>query len=264
MINENQKQEEAYWNRKENCAGYEENNFSIFTDKMAREYVFDLLDEILCDLNYVIGDLGCGPEHILPYLSPLCKKIIKIDYARNMLKEAQERNPKLTNIVYEWDDLRDLSRWYNKFDIAIATNSILPHSIVEADQMVKEIFKSLKKNGTFVAVMPSIETSNWLARLQFDSYIKEGFPEAAAIKKIHLEFQKKAFDGVLGFMRDGPDNMVQKYFYQDELRYIFKKSGFEILSLEKLCYSWEHCRKYDFGYFPEEENIYDWLIIARK
>lgn len=264
MITGNKEIERAYWNQGKNNEQYEENNFTVWTDRMAREKIIGHLDKILCDSTYIVADLGCGPGHILPYLSPLCGTVMKIDYAEEMLKVAESRNTDLTNIVYKHDDMRDLQRWYDTFDIAIATNSILPNSIDDADQMVIEIFKSLKEGGVCVAVMPSIETSNWLARLQYKSHREDGFSEEDAKRKIYLEFKKKAFDGLFGFMRDGPENLVQKYFYHDDIEDMFDEAGFRILSMEKLRYSWDHSNKYGYGYFPGKKEIYDWLVIAEK
>lgn len=258
-------EQNEYWNKEENTVNYEKNNFSIFDDKKAKKYILLRLDKILRNPDFIVGDLGCGPGHILPFISERCKEVIKIDYAANMLKEAERRNSQLTNVIYQHGDMRNLERWYGKFDVVAATNSILPGSISEADKMVGEIYMSLKNGGEFVAVMASIETSNYLARLKFERYRNEGLSETAAIKKIKGEYQKdRKFDGILGFMRDGPDNLVQKYFYRDEIKLIFKKIGFRIKSIGKLCYSWKHCKMYNYDYFPGTDEIYDWLVIAKK
>lgn len=251
-------QQREYWNKEANTRHYEKNNFSIFSDPQAKKFILERLDNVLYDRGFIVADLGCGPGHILPYLSGKCKEVIKIDYAENMLKEAQRRNQNLTNITYSQGDMREMNKWYGKFDVAIATNSILPGSITEADQMMSEIHKSLKEGGAFVAVMPSIETSNYLARLKFDRYISQGISEKESIEKLRKEYEEeRKFDGLLGFMRDGPDNLVQKYFYRDELDLMLKKTGFKNKRIEKLCYSWEHCKENNYDYFPGEAEIYD-------
>lgn len=259
------REQNEYWNRKENTVHYEQNNFSIFNDKKAREYILLRLDKILCNADFIVGDLGCGPGHILPFLSPRCKEVVKIDYAINMLAEAQRRNSHLINIVYRQGDMRQLAKWYGKFDVVVATNSILPGSISEADRMIAEIYRSLKDDGVFMAVMASIETSNYLARLKFDRYIKQGLSEIAVRRKIKKEYlADRKFDGILGFMRDSPGNLVQKYFYRDEIKLIFNKAGFKIKTIGKLRYSWDHCKKYNYDYFPGADEIYDWMVIANK
>lgn len=65
-------------------------------------------------------------------------------------------------------------------------------------------------------------------------------------------------------MKDGEGSPVQKYFYRDEIKYLFKKTGLKIKTIEKLCYSWEHCRKHNYDYFPGEAELYDWLVVAKK
>ncbi|MFA6097411.1 MAG: methyltransferase domain-containing protein [Candidatus Paceibacterota bacterium] len=258
-------EQREYWNRNENTEEYEKNNFSIFSDTKARRHILSRLDMVLKDPHSIVADLGCGPGHILPYLSERCSVVVKIDYAENMLKEAQKRNSNLTNIVYRVGDMRKLNEWYGKFDVVVATNSILPGSILEADAMIKEIYRSLKDGGEFVAVMASIETSNYLARLQFERLIGEGLSEAEAVEKIRKEYEEvKKFDGIFGFMRDGPDNLVQKYFYRDEIMFMMRKAGFKLKSIGKVRYSWEHCRKYGYDYFPDHDEIYDWLVMAIK
>ena len=265
MVIDTVNKQNEYWNKKENTENYEKNNFSIFDDEKAKRHILLRLDKILLDPNFIIGDLGCGPGHILPYLSKKCKEVVKIDYAVNMLREAQKRNSQLMNIIYRHGDMRKLNKWYGAFDVVVATNSILPGSISEADKMIVEIYKSLKNGGKFVAVMASIETSNYLARLKFERLIGEGLSEVAAIKKISKEYrEEKKFDGVFGFMRDGPDNLIQKYFYRDELKLMFKKAGFKIVSIGKVRYSWGHCQKYNYDYFPGYDEIYDWIVVAEK
>lgn len=254
-----------YWNDEKNTVDYEKNNFSIFEDPKARKFILERLDKVLHDPSFIVSDLGCGPGHILPYLSGKCKEVIKIDYAENMLKEAHRRNKNLKNITYSWGDMRNMKKWYDSFDVAISTNSILPGSITEAEQMTAEIYKSLKEDGIFFAVMPSIETSNYLARLRFDRMRQEGLSEKEAIEKIKGKYEKEnKFDGLFGFMKDGEDSPVQKYFYRDEIEYLFKKIGLKIKTIEKLCYGWEHCKKHNYDYFPGEAEIYDWLVIAEK
>jgi len=178
-----------YWNDERNTSGYEENNFSIFDDEIAKTFILKRLDRILHSPDFVVADLGCGPGHILKYLSGKCKEVVKIDFAENMLREAQRRNRDLANIVYRWGDMRNLGEWHGKFDIVIATNSILAGSITESEEMTLEIYKSLRSGGVLVAVMPSVEACNYLARLKFDRCRSQGMSETETIEMIREEFE---------------------------------------------------------------------------
>lgn len=254
-----------YWNSAKNTVEYEQNNFSIFDDPKAKPFLLNCMDTVLRNPDSTIADLGCGPGHILQYLSQKCREVVKIDYAENMLREAQKRNPQLTNITYRVGDLRNLGVWHGMFDTIIATNCILPGSVTEAENITREIFKSLKHGGSLVAVMPSMETCIYLARLKLRQLMNTGFSEENAMKKIRTEFeQKKKFDGLFGFMRDDEHNLVQKYFYADEIEFMLKNAGFTIKTIEKVRYTWEHCKKYGYGYFPNEPEIYDWYVLAEK
>ncbi len=254
-----------YWNSTENTERYELNNFSIFDDPKAKAFLLRRMDIVLYDRDSVIADLGCGPGHILPYLSQKAREVIVIDYAENMLCEAQKRNPTLTNITYRVGDLRNLVPWYGTFDTIIATNCILPCSVTEAETITQEIFKSLKCGGALIAVMPSMETCIYLARLKLKQFMRAGVVEESAMEKIRKEFeQKKKFDGLFGFMRDDEHNLLQKYFYADEIELMLGNAGFTIKTIEKVRYTWEHCRKYGYGYFPNVPEIYDWYVLAEK
>lgn len=253
-----------YWNEERNTRYYEKNNFSIFDDPKARLFILGRLDGILTSPDFIVADLGCGPGHILAYLSGKCRGVVKIDYAENMLAEARRRNPDLKNITYVWGDMRDLRSWAGRFNVVIATNSILAGSITKSEMMTREIYSCLVAGGLLVAVMPSAETLNYLARLKYARLTAQGVTEAEAVAKVREEFGRHEFDGLFGFYRDDDGTLRQKYFYRDEIKLVFKKSGFRIRTISKLRYGWKHCRKYNYDYFPGEDGIYDWFAIAEK
>lgn len=184
-----------------------------------------------------------------------------------MLDMAAGMNDKLPNVEYAVGDMRYLSKWYGKFDVAISVNSVLPDSIKEVHIMLTEIHKTLKKNGKFVTIMASADGSCvYPALLKLRKFMQDGISEDDAIDKIEKEFFEGHKFHFLGFTKDDPKQpIMQKYFYPFEIPIRLRDAGFgKILRLEKVLYSWEHCRKYGYGYFPEEERIWDWFVVAKK
>ena len=135
---------------------YDNEVFSVFADKSAENPIFDYLIQKQNELT--VADIGCGPGNFLPFLSQQFKQVIALDYSDTLLQKAKENNAQLTNIEYKSEDMQDLSSIYNKLDIAISVNSILPETIGEVDKMISEIYRSIKPGGEFIGILPAADT----------------------------------------------------------------------------------------------------------
>jgi len=57
---------------------------------------------------------------------------------------------------------------------------------------------------------------------------------------------------------------IQRFIHNDEIDHMFKKVGLKINKKEKLKYPWNLTKKFDYGYFPNEDEIWDWFVVAEK
>lgn len=236
--------------------------FSVFDDTKAENPIFEYLRNKPKKL--IVGDLGCGPGFFLPFLSKHFKRITAIDFSSRLLREAQRRCHKLKNIEYAILDMKNLNSFYNEFNIAISVNSILPETVQDTKKIIKEIYKTIKKGGEFVGILPSADVVIYLALLECNKLISKGVSERKATEGIRKIFEKDRAFNILGFQRDAINQPIQKYFFPFEIKWRFKEAGFKSVELQKVYYSWEYCKNYYYGYFPGYERIWDWFVVAKK
>ena len=131
------------------------------------------------------------------------------------------------------------------------------------DIIIAEIFRILKQDGLFIGVLPAFDTVIYLYFLQYEALRKNGVTHKKATEAIEEEMKRHNFHP-LGFYSNYPEFPSQKYFYPTEIQYLFSKTGFVKIYLEKLEYSWEYCRDHFYGYFPDAPKIWDWFVVAHK
>lgn len=249
----------AFWRE---ITEYDAQVFSVFADNDADNPIFEYLDGK--PQNLTVADLGCGSGNFLPFLSKRFEKVIAGDYSDALLGQAEEANARLTNVEYKNIDLRDLKPLYEKLDIAVSVNSVLPETVTEVDKMFGEIYKSIKPGGEFVAVLPAAEAAIHLATLENQKLLDEGLEESEATKRIEKTFQGDRQFSILGFQRDNETSPRQKYHFGFEIPWRLEKAGFKSVELKKVYYSWNYTKDHDYGYFPGRERIWDWFVVAKK
>jgi len=57
---------------------------------------------------------------------------------------------------------------------------------------------------------------------------------------------------------------IQRFFRENDIKSLFAKFGLNIIEYKKLYYPWDLAEKFGYGYFPREENIWDWFVVAEK
>lgn len=122
-------------------------NSSLYQDKHAFvwKYGENLLEILNPQPNEIILDLGCGTGQLTTKIAEYGAKVIGIDSASEMIKKAQENYPQ---IEFKVADAR-------KFELsqsvdAVFSNAAL-HWIIEADDVINSINKSLNTGGKFIA-----------------------------------------------------------------------------------------------------------------
>jgi hypothetical protein len=143
-------------------------------------------------------------------------------------------------------DLRNLSALRRTADLVLAINSISPPRAAEASRMFSEVAKTLKSGGVLMAVLPSLESFQYL----LDLARRRGTPlhEAGRID-------------ARGMFHESGE--AQKFFTADEIRALLRVNGLRVLSLAPVRYPWAIMARFGWGNFPARPRLWDWHVVAR-
>jgi SAM-dependent methyltransferase len=150
-----------------------------------------------------VADLGCGTGPLLPYLTGHFDKVIAVDFAPAMLKLAAERLDReafarvtvLERPMHELDDLAA------HLDVAIAINSLVMPDVRLIDRTLRAIRASLKPAGTFLGIVPSIDTISYHLMLLLDQGIEQGLEPKEAERLAALRAERRHYDFAFGAFR---------------------------------------------------------------
>jgi len=273
------------------CYYYDESVLSPFSDVVDNP-IFDRIAELVVELgkDNVVADFGCGTGKLVEILSKEFNKVYGIDHSENMLRMAIKRCAS-PNVEYKNMEMMDLSKLYKKIDIAFSINSILPRNPDDTPEMIKEIYKTLKPGGRFIAILPSFDAVLHLKKLWSEDCFnklerkreakrRNNFPYSIANwfkkeknkweakRKTYSEFRERKLNETK-HLYAGDFGIVQRFIHEEEIQGLLGKAGFKkILYKAKVKYPWKLCEKYNYGYFPisdeENEEIWDWFVVAKK
>ncbi|MDY6902947.1 MAG: class I SAM-dependent methyltransferase [Cyanobacteriota bacterium] len=122
-------------------------NSSLYQDKheFVWKYGENLLEILDPQPNEIILDLGCGTGQLTAKIAESGAEVIGIDGASEMIEKAQQNYPQLKFKVADARNF-ELSQSVD----AIFSNAAL-HWVLEADEVIDSINKSLKIGGRFIA-----------------------------------------------------------------------------------------------------------------
>jgi len=269
------------------CYYYDESVLSPLSEEVVNP-IFDCIDKIdKLGEDYVVADFGCGTGRLVEILSKKkFKKVYGIDHSENMLRMARTRCAS-HKVEYKNMHMTNLSEMYGKIDIAFSINSILPRNPDNTLKMIQEIYKTLKPSGIFIAILPSFDTILYLKKLWSEDYfnklerkreakLQSNFPYSIvnwfrkekniweAELKAYFKCRKRKLNKTKQLYA-GDFGIVQHFIHENEIQFLLGKAGFEkILDKAKVKYPWKLCKKYNYGYFPEKDEIWDWFVVAKK
>lgn len=213
-----------------------------------------LFDE-LKKLSGSIVDLGCGIGEIIPFLTKNFKEVHAWDYSTKMIKKAMEKNSNLENVSFKVKDFLNINE-KELFDVGLSINSLIDPNPVKINQMIKKFYNLLKKNGTLICVLPSIESYLYQEMIaQEKKLVKENILNENDFEHNEIDFLKGTI--ILGEEK-------QKAFYRFEIIYRFEKAGFKNIELSKVRYHWKDWFEAGQRYFPNEKEPWDWCIKCNK
>lgn len=134
------------------CTGYDEQKFNTSKDTIV------FLVNIPWKANYTVLDLGCGIGRTAKFVAPNVKKYVGVDYSKNMIVVAKERNKQLVNAEFYVNDGSTLEILEsNLFDIAYCELVFLHVKKSVTMSYVNEVHRVLKPSGIFYAQLPKLE-----------------------------------------------------------------------------------------------------------
>ena len=211
------------WSRQ--AARYEE----LFLDPYGPDVVNPLwqaLAEIPAAGRKTAADLGCGTGTLLPHLAEQFESVIALDFAPGMLKHARERlrGRSLARVTFLERAMHELDDLAGALDVAVAVNSLVMPDVRMIDQTLTAIRRSLKPDGVFLGIVPSIDAIYYHMMLLIDQSLDQGFPLVEAEKFAALHVERRHYDFAYGrFQYEG---LRQKFWLPFEVEYRLKKAGF--------------------------------------
>jgi SAM-dependent methyltransferase len=206
----------------------------------------------------IVADLGCGIGPLLPLLAKHYRTVYAVDFAKGMLKRAQETAAGRENVAFIHTNLTELAL-PEAVDVAVAVNSLVMPDVRDLDRTLERIRAALKPGGVFLGIVPGMDAVHYYTMLLLDRALASGKPLDAARKNAAHLADHAHFDCDFGqFCYDG----LEQHFWQPfEVRYRFRRAGFSVRRLRKLHLSWrQFSAAGDLKHYPAP---WDWLFFAR-
>ncbi len=248
-----------YWNRV--ALSYDHEIFDVYQSNKGRKLQRYLKKHV--NKNGLAIDFGCGIGKAFSFLSPSFKNVIGIDISQNCIhtsKEVVAANG-YKNIQLKRMDLANPRLNLPACDFAVCVNVAILPDIKKNQAIIKNIAKTLKKNGTGIFVIPSFESSIFATQRMIDWYAKDGVSanEISNSDFTHIPSDKRSL--VQGLVRI--DSEPTKHYLHAEILALFSSFGLSVTKIEKLEYDWTT----EFAAPPawmNEPFPWDWMVECKK
>jgi SAM-dependent methyltransferase len=205
-------------------------------------------------------EFGCGTGELLPLLSFRFRHVTAIDFSQAMLAEARKKVVR-SNVEFLRQDLRDLSTFRERFDVAVVVNAVLAPDPRDVNRILDGIFASLRPGGRLLGVFPAMEPVLYQAMLIFEEEIAAVPEEKRALSRTRRRLERSKFNFELGRYDEG--GLQQKFFYQFEIAWRLRRAGFRHVRLGKVLYPWDP-EQMGYEIFPDAPPMWDWFVSARR
>lgn len=185
----------------------------------------------------VVADLGCGIGPLLPFLAEHFGQVLAVDFAEGMLARAVERCSGLANVTFFRRSLSELSDLPGPVDVAVAVNSLVQPDLAELEKCLAAVHALLRPGGTFVGVVPAMDSVHYLTMLLLDRARRAGMPTRAARKNAGLHAEHELYD--FAFSEFRYRELVQHFWQPFEVPYRLRRAGFRRVRLAKVALSWD-------------------------
>ncbi|MBD3354408.1 methyltransferase domain-containing protein [Candidatus Woesearchaeota archaeon] len=184
-----------------------------------------LLPELNLNKRMKIVDFATGSGNIIPFFNNKVKEFTAIDASEEMIKILNEKFGNIKNLKIIKADISDVPLLSNKYDAVIMKFAL--HHIFNADPVIKEAYRILKKGGMFFIIDPVFE-GNFFDRIKVQ-FIRLG-------KTI----------------RKGYQELFCRYRNQKEVNDMLLRNGFKVL------------KKTNVGGTKTYNYFTDYMFMAKK
>ncbi|WP_167618610.1 class I SAM-dependent methyltransferase [Maribellus sediminis] len=162
----NDQSKETYWSQY--VDEFEQKQQRVVGDNI----LFLMKDELLKEqeLGEVL-ELGCGTGLFTEALQKVAGKVLATDFSEEMVTAAQEKRANLKHVKFEKANALNLEYGDASFDTVFMANLI--HVIGNAEKLIQESKRVLKKEGRLIITSFAITEMNFFARMAMGiRYIK--------------------------------------------------------------------------------------------
>lgn len=250
--------DEKYWDKV--AADYNGEIFSVF--EQDRSGVIRSHIERLGSPELVAGDFGCGVGKFLGVLAENFGRVHAIDLSQELLEQAREKWVGLENVAYAKKDLSSGRVKLEKVDFALSVNVAIMASRRIRMGIIRTIARHLRKSAHLLMVVPSVESALLADVRLLDWNIRSGMGYERAVAEslgdADIDQERSIRQGAVDI-----DGVPTKHYLREELDVIFAEEPLDIVSVEKVEYSWDT----EFAEPPKwmkEPYPWDWAVLLRK
>lgn len=250
--------DEKYWDK---VAGdYDGEIFSVF--EQDRNGVIRSHIERFGSARHTAGDFGCGVGKFLGVLAENFGRVHAVDLSEELLGQARESCGGLDNVTYAKKDLSSGRVKLEMVDFALSVNVAIMASGRTRLGIIRTIARHLRESGHLLMVVPSVESA-LLADFRLIQWnIKGGMgydrAVAASLEDADISLERSIREGAVEI-----DGVATKHYLREELEAIFAEEALDIVSIEKIEYSW----KTEFESPPrwmKQPYPWDWAVLLQK
>jgi SAM-dependent methyltransferase len=246
-----------YWEKK--GSNYDAEIFDVYAEDQMGVVASTIRQ--LVQKNHQVADLGCGTGKALPLLSGRARSVEAVDLSGSCLEKARDVCAGLPGITYRRADLsRDRQR--GLLDFVLNVNVLIMPDETVRKAILRTIARRLKRGGKCLLVVPSLESSLWVARQLYVWERRDGVAAPAArravIQLLGDRFGPSLAEGVVPI-----DGVATKHYLGPEIERDLGEVGIRVLKMERVNYGW-HTEFSDPPRWMREPYPWDWLVVGQR
>lgn len=247
--------QEAHWNSI--ATSYDDEIFDVF--KSDKKKILAKYFKKHANKRKDATDFGCGTGKALPFLSPGFKHVLALDISQECIVVAKERDFK--NVTFKRADLTRQSVKLRPAHFGLCVNVAILPELAQNRAIIKTVKRGLRKNGTAIFVVPSMESMLFASWQLIEWYRREKVsPEKIPGNELNYFDQNKT-DLIQGIINI--NGVPTKHYTAPEIHVLFEEAGLTVTALKKLEYDW----KTEFDSPPswlKAPYPWDWLIECKS
>ncbi len=243
-----------------------------YWDKIAVDYDGEIFSALASDRNEVIVsviqqfgskravacDFGCGVGKFLPVLAENFRTVYALDLSGQLLEQARQNCKNLCNVSFSKTDLSKNKLKLTRVDFGLCVNVLIMPSRKVRVAVFYTIAEHLLTGSHLVLVVPSLESALLSDYRLVQWNLKEGCSYEEAVSDLDNDSTASVRQGLVEI-----DGVPTKHYLKEELIAFLKDKPFNIVSIEKVEYSWDT----EFDTPPKwmkEPYPWDWLLVLKK